>query len=111
MGARRAAAGRVRPARPPGEGHAPDRPLRAGALLITIAWVGFAIWASDPWRDDLDQAIGPIASWLIPLLLAYIPGLVIGFMAATLVVSPYHEPALEPPAAPGRRVSGRRSRC
>ena len=68
------------------------------AMIITIAWVGFAVWASDPWRDDLDQAIGPIASWLIPLLLAYIPGLVIGFMAATLVVSPYHEPSLAPPA-------------
>ena len=69
------------------------------AMVITIAWVAFAVWASDPWRDDLDQAIGPIASWLIPLLLAYIPGLVIGFMAATLVVSPYHEPSL---AAGGR---------
>ena len=68
------------------------------AMVITIAWVAFAVWASDPWRDDLDQAIGPIASWLIPLLLAYIPGLVIGFMAATLVVSPYHEPSLATPA-------------
>jgi len=68
------------------------------AMVITIAWVAFAVWASDPWRDDLDQAIGPIASWLIPLLLANIPGLVIGFMAATLVVSPYHEPSLAPPA-------------
>ena len=70
------------------------------AALLTAAWVGFAIWSSGPWRDDLDAAIGPIAAWLIPLLLAYIPGLIIGFMAATLVVSPYHEPALEPPAGP-----------
>jgi biofilm PGA synthesis N-glycosyltransferase PgaC len=68
------------------------------ALLVTVAWVGFAVWASGPWRHDLEQAIGPIAAWVIPLLLAYVPGLVIGFMAATLVVSPYHEPALEPPS-------------
>jgi biofilm PGA synthesis N-glycosyltransferase PgaC len=68
------------------------------ALILTAAWVGFAVWASDPWRDDLDEAIGPIASWVIPILLAYIPGLVIGFMAFTLLVSPFHEPELEPPA-------------
>ena len=83
----------------PGKGMRPTVRFLLAALL-TAAWVGFAIWSSGPWRDDLDAAIGPIAAWLIPLLLAYIPGLIIGFMAATLVVSPYHEPALEPPAGP-----------
>jgi len=39
-------------------------------------------------------------AWVIPLFLSYIPGLVIGFMAATLVVSPYHGLELDPPAGP-----------
>jgi hypothetical protein len=62
--------------------------------------VGFAVWASGPWRDELDRAIGPVMAWVIPVLLAYIPGLVIGFMASTLVVSPYHGLELDPPLGP-----------
>jgi biofilm PGA synthesis N-glycosyltransferase PgaC len=41
-----------------------------------------------------------VLAWVIPLLLAYIPGLVIGFMIATLLVSPYHDLALVPPKGP-----------
>jgi biofilm PGA synthesis N-glycosyltransferase PgaC len=70
------------------------------AIVLTVCWVGFAVWASGPWRDDLDRAIGPVMAWVIPLFLSYIPGLVIGFMAATLVVSPYHGLELDPPAGP-----------
>lgn len=62
--------------------------------------MGFAVWASGPWRDELDRAIGPVMAWVIPVLLAYIPGLVIGFMASTLVVSPYHGLELDPPVGP-----------
>jgi hypothetical protein len=35
-------------------------------------------------------------AWVIPLFLAYIPGLVIAFMASTLIVSPYHGLDLDP---------------
>ena len=35
--------------------------------------------------------------WVIPLFLAYIPGLVIGFMIFTLLITRYHELPLEPP--------------
>jgi poly-beta-1,6-N-acetyl-D-glucosamine synthase len=70
------------------------------AITLTVAWVWFAIWVSEPWRHDLEHAIGPVAAIVIPTLLAYIPGLVIGFMAATLVVSPYHPPPLDAPEGP-----------
>jgi hypothetical protein len=40
------------------------------AAIGTIAWVGFAIVVSDGWRDDLEQAIGPITAWVVPVLLA-----------------------------------------
>ena len=68
------------------------------ACLLTAGWVAFGVWASGPWRNDLDRAIGPVMAWLIPTLLAYIPGLVIGFMAATLIITPYHGLRLDPAA-------------
>lgn len=68
------------------------------AATLTAAWVGFAVWASDSWRHELEEAVGPVLAWVIPILLAYIPGLVIGFMIFTLLVSPYGELSLAPPA-------------
>ena len=67
------------------------------AFALTAAWVGFAVWVSDPWRHELADAVGPVLAWLIPIVLAYIPGLVIGFMIFTLLVNPYHELSLARP--------------
>jgi poly-beta-1,6-N-acetyl-D-glucosamine synthase len=69
----------------------------AVAFSLTLAWVAFAVWASDPWRHELEHAIGPVMAWVIPILLAYLPGLVIGFMIFTLLVNPYRELSLGPP--------------
>ena len=67
------------------------------SLSLTAVYVGFAVYVSQPWRSDLETAIGPVMSWVIPILIAYIPGLVIGFLAATLAISRYRPPALGPP--------------
>jgi hypothetical protein len=64
------------------------------AAALTLAWVAFAVVVSGPWRDELDRVLGPVLAWVIPILLAYVPGLVIGFMAFTLILTPYRE--LEP---------------
>jgi poly-beta-1,6-N-acetyl-D-glucosamine synthase len=72
--------------------------LFAIAGSLTLAWVGFAVWASGPWRGELDAALGPVAGWVIPILLAYVPALVIGFMLFTLLVNPYRELELVAPA-------------
>jgi biofilm PGA synthesis N-glycosyltransferase PgaC len=70
----------------------------AVASVLTLAWVAFSVWVSQPWRDDLEAALGPVMAWIIPLFLAYIPGLVIGFMIFTLLITRYRAPPLEPPA-------------
>ena len=44
------------------------------AGTLTLAWVAFSVWFSQPWRSDLEDAIGPVAGWVIPIMLAYIPG-------------------------------------
>ncbi len=67
------------------------------ASALTLAWVAFSVWVSDPWRDELGDAVGPVMAWVIPIFLAYIPGLVIGFMIFTLLITRYQEVPLEPP--------------
>jgi poly-beta-1,6-N-acetyl-D-glucosamine synthase len=72
--------------------------LFAIAAALTVGWVGFAVWVSDDWRGQLEEALGPVMAWVIPIVLAYVPGLVIGFMIFTLLVNPYRELSLGPPA-------------
>ena len=68
--------------------------LFVAAFSLTLAWAALAVYLSDPWRGELEDAIGPIAAWVIPTLLAYIPSLIIGFLAFTLILSPYRFPVL-----------------
>jgi hypothetical protein len=44
----------------------PEAGLRPTVLFalagsLTFAWIGFAIWASGPWRGELEAALGPVA--------------------------------------------------
>ena len=70
------------------------------AFTFTAAYVAFCVYVSQAWRSDLETAIGPVVSWLIPLMLAYIPSVLIGFLAFTLLTTRYRSPSLEPPAGP-----------
>jgi len=83
----------------PGAGWRPALRFALVALL-TAAWVGFSVWVSEPWRSDLRQAIGPVMAWVIPVTVAYIPGVVIGFLVFTLLTVRYRVPSLDPPAGP-----------
>ena len=92
------------------------RPLGGGrptvrfviAVAFTVAYVAFSVWVSAPWRSDLREAIGPVMAWVIPILLAYVPGVLIGFLAFTLLTLRYRVPSPEPPTARGRSGSGPR---
>jgi poly-beta-1,6-N-acetyl-D-glucosamine synthase len=67
------------------------------AVCLTAAYVAFGVWFSAPWRSDLREAIGPVMAWVIPILLAYVPGLVIGFLMFTLLTVRYRVPSPDPP--------------
>ena len=67
------------------------------ALGLTVAYVAFCVYVSSPWRSDLREAIGPVMAWVIPITLAYIPGVVIGFLAFTLLTVRYYVPSPDPP--------------
>jgi biofilm PGA synthesis N-glycosyltransferase PgaC len=60
--------------------------------------VAFAVWFSKPWGSEMEEAIGPIAAWVVPVLLAYVPALVIGFLCFTLLLTRYRPPPLEAPS-------------
>jgi biofilm PGA synthesis N-glycosyltransferase PgaC len=72
----------------------------AVALGLTAAYVAFAVWASSPWRAELRDAIGPVMAWAIPVFLAYVPAVLIGFMVFTLLTLRYRVPSLDPPSGP-----------
>jgi hypothetical protein len=48
----------------------------------------------------LANAIGPDSAWVIPLVLAYIPGVVIGLLCFTLIPARHQPPSLRPPEGP-----------
>jgi poly-beta-1,6-N-acetyl-D-glucosamine synthase len=85
--------------RPPPAGWRPSVRFAVVAPL-TAAWVAFSVWVSAPWRSELQDAIGPVMAWVIPTCLAYIPGVVIGFLIFTLLTARYRVPSLDPPAGP-----------
>ena len=66
-------------------------------MTLTLAWVWFSVWVSQTWRGELEDAIGPVMAWVIPIFLAYIPGLIIWFMIFTLLITRYEELPLDPP--------------
>jgi biofilm PGA synthesis N-glycosyltransferase PgaC len=70
------------------------------AATLTAAWTASSVWLSSPWRSDLSDALGPVMAWVIPVLLAYIPSLVIGFLCFTLLFTRYQGPPLHPPFGP-----------
>jgi hypothetical protein len=65
--------------------------------------VAFAVWASSPWRAELRDAIGPVMAWAIPVFLAYVPAVLIGFMVFTLITLRYRVPTLDTPSGPWPR--------
>ena len=82
-------------------GTLPGMTLRfAVSFGLTAVYVAFAVWASSPWRAELRDAIGPLMAWVIPIFLAYVPAVLVGFMVFTLITLRYRVPSLDPPSGP-----------
>ncbi|MGV8967500.1 MAG: glycosyltransferase [Cellulomonas sp.] len=58
--------------------------MLAGAF--TVGWVAISVWLSGRWVGDLTPVTGTIMAWAIVVLVAYLPGAIVAFMAASLML-------------------------
>ena len=56
----------------------------AVAIAAAMVWLGVAIALSIPWQHDLATTVGPALSWVVIVSLAYLPGFLVAFLAASL---------------------------
>lgn len=56
------------------------------ATVFAFMWLGGSIWISLPWLADLRNEIGIVPAMVSVTLLAYVPGLIMSFMAISLVI-------------------------
>jgi biofilm PGA synthesis N-glycosyltransferase PgaC len=56
------------------------------AVAFTLAWVSLSVWISGEWVLDLVPVTGTALAWAIVILVAYLPGAVVAFLAVSLVL-------------------------
>ena len=56
------------------------------AMVFTAAWVGLSVWISRGWVLDLQPVTGTVLAWTMVVLVAYLPGAIVAFMAASLLL-------------------------
>ncbi len=56
------------------------------SVLFACAWVGGSFWLSLPWLRDLVRHVGVVPAIVVVTLLAYVPGLIVAFMAMSLLL-------------------------
>ncbi len=54
------------------------------AVAVATVWLGVAVLLSTLWQRELSQYVTPPVAWIIIGLLAYLPGFLIAFLAASL---------------------------
>jgi biofilm PGA synthesis N-glycosyltransferase PgaC len=56
------------------------------AQTVALGWLGVSIWLSLPWVDDLAAAVGIVPAVVVVTLVAYVPGWLVAFLAASLLL-------------------------
>jgi biofilm PGA synthesis N-glycosyltransferase PgaC len=56
------------------------------ALAVAFGWVTLSVWLSRPWVHDLRADVGLAPAITVVVLVAYVPGLIMSFMAASLAL-------------------------
>jgi biofilm PGA synthesis N-glycosyltransferase PgaC len=67
------------------------------AVAFTAAWVGLSVWISAGWVSGLVPVTGVVLAWTTVLLVAYLPGAVVAFMAASLILDRQPQPHVASP--------------
>jgi poly-beta-1,6-N-acetyl-D-glucosamine synthase len=56
------------------------------AQVVALGWLGVSVWLSLPWLGDLTEAVGPVPAVLVVALVAYLPGWLVAFLTASLLL-------------------------
>ena len=56
------------------------------SIFVAVAWLAVAVALSMPWYRDLAGLGGPVMAATVIVLLAYLPGLLIAFLASSLLL-------------------------
>ena len=67
------------------------------SMTFTVIWVAASVWISRSWVNELAPLTSTVAAWAIVILVAYLPGSIVAFMAASLILD------RQPPCAWYRR--------
>lgn len=54
------------------------------SVLVAALWLGLGVVVSSAWQQDLATSIGPVLAWVVIILLAYLPGFLVAFLATSL---------------------------
>jgi biofilm PGA synthesis N-glycosyltransferase PgaC len=58
--------------------------LAAGA--VALCWVAFSVWLAVPWIRSTSHVVGPLSSVILITLIAFIPGALVAFLVASLLL-------------------------
>ncbi len=56
------------------------------SMVFTALWVALSVWISRGWVDELAPVTNAFVAWAIVILVAYLPGAIVAFMAASLIL-------------------------
>jgi poly-beta-1,6-N-acetyl-D-glucosamine synthase len=56
------------------------------AQVLAVGWLGVSVWLSLPWVQELAVTLTTVPAVLVVCLVAYLPGWLVAFLAASLLL-------------------------
>lgn len=56
------------------------------AIAFMVGWIWLSVWISGGWVRDLAPVTGSVLAWAIVILVAYLPGAIVAFLTASLLL-------------------------
>ena len=56
------------------------------SLLVAVCWLSFSLWVAGPWLSELHRSVGTVGAWVVVGLVALLPGVVVAFLSASLLL-------------------------
>ena len=70
------------------------------ALIYAFGWTTFSVWIAQGWAADIGAYLTPVGGWIVVVLIAVLPGFVVGLMTMSLVLDRQPPLKLQDPVIP-----------